>query len=98
MPESLKDGAEGENSTVISEGGAYLFEAHLMRSFDKNNADTYKKKFSATAQATFNNGGTQDSKPQQLSFWDAWTDPKMDITPEQKTILENFLAGLDTTN
>ena len=95
----MPTGGEASTSEVVQDAeGAYLFEAYLMRSFDKNDADTYQKPFSATAQATFNNGGTQDSKPQQLSFWDAWTDPKMDITPEQKTILENFLEGLDTPN
>ena len=69
-----------------------------MRSFKKDKPNDYTEQIDATAQATFNNGGTQDSKPQQLSFKDAWTDPKMDITPEQKTILENFKAGLGITN
>lgn len=66
-----------------------------MRDINKEN---YQTKFTATARATFDNDGKQDSKPQQLSFKDAWTDPKMVITPEQKTILENFKAGLGITN
>lgn len=95
----MPTGGGTSTSEVVQDAeGAYFFEAYLMRSFDKNDADTYQKPFSAIAQATFDNGGTQDSKPQPLSFWDAWTDPKMDITPEQKTILENFLEGLDTPN
>lgn len=99
MPKSLKDGAEGENSTVISEDGAYLFEAYLMREIDKSNSDTYRKPFSATAQATFDNGGKQ-SDPRELSFWDAWTKPEglKGLTPEQNAILKNFRDGLDTTN
>lgn len=99
MPKSLKDGAKGENSTVISEDGAYLFEAYLMREIDKSNSDTYRKPFSATAQATFDNGGKQ-SDPRELSFWDAWTKPEglKGLTPEQNAILKNFRDGLDTTN
>lgn len=99
MPESLHDGAEGENSTVISEGGVYLFEAYLMRDIDKEKSATYQTKFTATAQATFDNGGKQ-SDPRELSFWDAWTEPDglKGLTPEQNTILKNFLDGLDTPN
>lgn len=99
MPESLHDGAEGENSTVISEGGAYLFEAYLMRDIDKEKSATYQTKFTATAQATFDNGGKQ-SDPRELSFWDAWTEPDglKGLTPEQNTILKNFLDGLDAPN
>ena len=101
MPESLKDGAEGENSTVISEGGAYLFEAYLMRSFDKGNRNGYTEKIKAIAQATFkNNVETQNSEPKQWSFEDAWTEPEglNGLTPEQKTILDNFLNALGITN
>lgn len=92
----MPTGGGTSTSEVVQDAeGAYFFEAYLMRSFDKNNADTYKKTFSAIAQATFDNG-TQDSDPKWLSFWDAWTDPNMDT--DQKTILKNFLDGLDTTN
>lgn len=97
MPESLHDGAKDENSTVIPEGGAYLFEAYLKRDIDKKN---YQTQFTATAQATFDNGGTQQSDPQNLSFQDALTKPEglTGLTQEQKTILKNFLDGLDTPN
>lgn len=97
MPKSLKDGAEDENSTVISEGGAYLFEAYLMRSFDKSNPAAYKTKISATAQATFDNGGTQDSETKQWSFEDAWTNPG-ELDPAQKDILDKFLKALNIPN
>ena len=96
MPESLSDGAEGE-TTVISEGGAYLFEAYLMRDIDKEKPATYQTPFTATAQATFGNNGKQSEK-RTLSFQEAWTDPDMNIAPDQQEILNNFLAGLDTTN
>lgn len=85
----------GDSPVVLSDDGAYFFEAYLMRDINKEN---YQTKFTATARATFDNDGKQDSKPQQLSFKDAWTDPKMVITPEQKTILENFKAGLGITD
>lgn len=88
--------SDPEESPVVRDADdAFLFEAYLMRDINKEN---YQTKFTATARATFDNDGKQDSKPQQLSFKDAWTDPKMDITPEQKTILETFKAGLGITN
>ena len=97
MPESLSDGAEGEkNSTVISEDGAYLFEAYLMRAIDKGDPTTYRTPFTATAQATFGNNGKQ-SEQRALSFLDAWQNPGK-ITEEQQAILDKFLAGLHTTN
>ena len=91
-----KESDPGESPVVRdADDDAFLFEAYLMRDINKEN---YQTKFTATARATFDNDGKQDSKPQQLSFKDAWTDPKMVITPEQKTILENFKAGLGITN
>ena len=95
MPESLSDGAEGE-TTVISEGGAYLFEAYLMRDIDKEKPITYQTQFTATAQATFGNNGKQ-SEERKLSFQEAWTDPDMNIAPDQKEILDKFLAELGIT-
>ena len=70
-----------------------------MRDIDKEKSATYQTKFTATAQATFDNGGKQ-SDPRELSFWDAWTEPDglKGLTPEQNTILKNFLDGLDTPN
>ena len=88
MPESLNDGAEGEKSTVIPEGGAYLFEAYLKRDINKEN---YQTPFTATAQATFDNGGKQDSKPQKLSFKDAWQKAE-DLTDEQKKAILDKLG------
>lgn len=88
MPESLNDGAEGEKSTVIPEGGAYLFEAYLKRDINKEN---YQTQFTATAQATFDNGGKQDSEPQKLSFKDAWQKAE-DLTDEQKKAILDKLG------
>lgn len=87
----------GDSPVVLSDDGAYFFEAYLMRDINKEN---YRKQFSAIAQATFDNGGTQQSDPQNLSFQDALTKPEglNGLTPEQKTILKNFLDGLDTPN
>lgn len=98
MPGSLRDGAEGEgeSSTVISEDGAYLFEAYLMRDIDKGDPATYQTPFTATAQATFGNNGKQ-SEERKLSFLDAWKNP-VEIAPEQKEILDKFLAELSITN
>ena len=91
----MPTGGEASTSEVVQDAeGAYLFEAYLMRSFDKNDADTYQKPFSATAQATFKNDGTQQSDPQNLSFEDAWKNAK-GLTPEQKAILKKFLPDLD---
>ena len=92
MPGSLSDGAGDEYSTVISEGGAYLFEAYLMRDIDKEKPATYQTPFTATAQATFGNNGKQ-SEERTLSFLDAWKNPG-EITPEQKAILDKFLEEL----
>lgn len=88
----------GDSPVVRSADDAFLFEVYLKRSFEKDKPDTaYTEKISATAQAMFKNNGTQDSEPKQWSFEDAWTDPNMVITPEQKTILENFLQALGIT-
>lgn len=88
------------NEFVKEEGGAYLFELYLKRSFEKNPPDiAYTEEFSATAQATFKNGGTQDSgtkdsKPQQLSFQKAWQnalDSNSDMDKKDQEILRKFL-------
>lgn len=81
---------------VVDENGAYCFEAYLMREIDKSNPDTYQKPFSATAQATFDNGGTQDSETKQWSFEDAWTNPG-ELDPAQQKILDKFLKELGIT-
>ena len=74
---------------VVEEDDAYCFEAYLMRSFNKNDTAAYQTKISATAQATFDNGGKQDSEPKLWSFEDAWTNPG-ELDPAQKEILKKF--------
>lgn len=87
---------EASDSKVVCSGDAYLFEAYLMRSFKKDKPNDYTEQIDATAQATFNNGGTQDSEPKQWSFKDAWTetDGLKDLTSEQLEILNKFLTDL----
>ena len=94
MPGSLSDGTDTENSTVITEDGAYFFEAYLMHDIDKEN---YRKQFSAIAQATFQNDETQNSETKKWSFQEAWQNPG-EITDKQKAILDNFLKELGITN
>lgn len=87
----------GDSPVVLSDDGAYFFEAYLMRDINKEN---YRKQFSAIAQATFQNDETQNSETKKWSFQEALTKPEglTGLTPEQKTILKNFLDGLDTPN
>lgn len=98
FPPMPKEG-EASDSEVVCSGDAYLFEAYLKRSFDKAKPDGYTKNISATAQATFDNGGKQQSDPRNLSFQEAWqnalTDSDMDISPAEKEILEKFLKDLN---
>ena len=85
--------AEGEviDSKVVRSGDAYLFEAYLKRSFDKENRNGYTEEISATARAKFDNGGKQDSEPQTLSFKDAWQKAE-DLTDEQKKAILDKLG------
>ena len=87
--------AEGKESTseVVRSGDAYLFEAYLMRSFDKENHNGYTEEIGATAQATFDNGGKQDSETQWLSFEDAWKNAE-GLDETQQAILDKFLDKL----
>lgn len=87
---------ESTSEVVRTKDGAFLFEAYLKRSFDRNSTDktAYTEKISATAQAMFKNNGTQDSEPKLWSFEDAWKNAE-GLTPEQKAILKNFLPDLD---
>lgn len=101
IPDMPDDGKESTSEVVRTKDGAFLFEAYLMRSFDKGNRNGYTEKIKAIAQATFkNNVETQDIEPKQWSFKDAWTEPEglNGLTPEQKTILDNFLNALGITN
>ena len=92
MPDEEKE----STSEVVRSGDAYLFEAYLMRSFDKENHNGYTEEIGATAQATFDNGGKQDSETQWLSFEDAWTNPG-ELDPAQQKILDKFLKELGIT-
>ena len=86
----MPTGGGTSTSEVVQDAeGAYFFEAYLMRSFDKSNPAAYQTKISATAQATFDNGGKQDSEPKLWSFEDAWTNPG-ELDPAQQEILDNF--------
>ena len=87
---------EASDSNVVCSGDAYLFEAYLMRSFKKDKPNDYTEQIDATAQATFNNGGTQDSEPKQWSFEDAWTNPG-ELDETQQAILDKFLKELGIT-
>ena len=91
------EGVESDSEVVLSDDGTYFFEAYLMRDINKEN---YRKQFSAIAQATFQNDETQNSETKKWSFQEALTKPEglTGLTPEQKTILKNFLDGLDTPN
>lgn len=101
IPAGTKIPPESEpgDSPVVLSGDAYLFEAYLMHDIDKKNANTYTKKFSAIAQATFQNDETQNSEKKEWSFQEAWqnalTDSDMDISPAEKEILEKFLKDLN---
>lgn len=89
-------GGEASDSEVVCSGDAYLFEAYLKRSFDKAKPDGYTKNISATAQATFQNDGTQQSDPRNLSFEDAWKNAD-GLDETQQAILDKFLEYLGIT-
>lgn len=97
IPEMPVEGEESKSEVVHDDDGAYLFEAYLMRDIDKNTPATYQTKFIATAQATFDNGGKQQSDERTLSFQKAWQNPGI-IRPEQKEILDKFREELGITN
>ena len=95
-----KDSTESKNEMfealnkefVNDEGDAYRFEFYLKRSFEKNSPDNtaaYTEMFSAIAHAKFDNGGTQDSKPKDWSFKEAWQNSSKE--QKDKEILQNFL-------
>lgn len=97
IPPMPADGEASESKVVCAKDGAFLFEAYLMRSFDKGNRNGYTEKIKAIAQATFkNNVETQDSEPKLWSFEDAWKNPG-DLTSKQQEILDNFLQKLGIT-
>ena len=88
--------SEPGDSPVVLSGDAYLFEVYLNRSFKKDEPNGYTEKIGATAQATFKNGGTQNSETKQWSFEDAWTNPG-ELDPAQQKILDKFLEELGIT-
>lgn len=91
---SMPTGGGTSTSEVVQDAeGAYFFEAYLMRSFNKNDTAAYRTKISATAQASFDNGGKQQSDPRNLSFEDAWTNPG-ELDETQQAILDKFLKEL----
>ena len=91
---SMPTGGGTSTSEVVQDAeGAYFFEAYLMRSFNKNDTAAYQTKISATAQATFDNGGKQDSEPKLWSFEDAWTNVE-GLDAAQQEILDKFLDKL----
>lgn len=85
----IPDESNPGKSPVVRSGDSYLFEAYLMRSFDKENHNGYTEEIGATAQATFDNGGKQDSETQWLSFEEAWKNAK-GLDETQQEILDNF--------
>lgn len=89
----------GDSPVVLSDDGAYFFEAYLMRDINKKDSATYQTPFTATAQATFQNDETQNSETKKWSFQEAWqnalTDPDMDISQAEREILEKFLKDLN---
>lgn len=88
---------EASDSEVVCSGDAFLFEAYLMRSFDKGNRNGYTEKIKAIAQATFkNNVETQDSEPKLWSFEDAWKNVE-GLDAAQQEILDRFLDDLGIT-
>lgn len=93
IPDMPAGGEPSKSEVVRANDGAYLFEACLMCDINKEN---YQTPFTATAQATFDNGGKQ-SDPRSLSFEDALNNPGT-ISGDQKTILDNFLNQLGITN
>ena len=95
FPPMPKEG-EANNSKVVCSGDAYLFEAYLKRSFDKENRNGYTEEISATARAKFDNGGEQQSDPQALSFQEAWQNAEISDSAQQE-ILDNFLQKLGIT-
>ncbi len=99
IPDMPDDGKESTSEVVRTKDGAFLFEAYLKRSFDRNSTDktAYTEKISATAQAMFKNNGTQDSETKQWSFEDAWKNPG-DLTSKQREILDKFLKDLNIPN
>lgn len=96
IPPMPAEGVEIDSEVVRDADGAFLFEVYLKRSFEKEKSDGYTEEISATAQATFDNNGKQDSKPQQLSFQEAWKNAT-DLNETQQANLKKFFDYLGIT-
>lgn len=93
----------GDSPVVLSDDGAYFFEAYLMHDINKEN---YRKQFSAIAHATFKNSGNSEdnslsSDERKLSFQEAGkdalnSDPGMN--QKDREILTKFLDDLNNSN
>lgn len=100
-----KESEPGESQVVLAKDGAFLFEAYLKRSFEKEPLETASEEFSATAQATFKNSGNSEdnslsSDKRTLSFQKAWKDAldsDSGMKPKDKEILTNFLKKFGIT-
>ena len=96
IPDMPAEGVESDSEVVRDADGAFLFEVYLKRSFDKEKSDGYTENIFATAQATFDNDGTQQSDPRNLSFEDAWKNAE-GLDETQQAILDKFLEYLGIT-
>lgn len=103
IPEMPSDGEASESKVVRAKDGAFLFEAYLKRSFEKEPLETASEEFSATAQATFKNSENSEdnslsSVERALSFQKAWKDAlDSGMKPKDKEILTNFLKKFGIT-
>ena len=100
IPEMPPDGVESESKVVCAKDGAFLFEAYLKRSFEKEPLATASEEFSAIAQATFKNSENSEdnslsSDKRTLSFQKAWKDALDGMKPKDKEILTKFLNDND---
>ena len=105
-PEDIpKESNPGKSPVVLAKDGAFLFEVHLKRSFEKNPVDTASEEFSAIAKATFGSSGdpkdnSLSSEERKLSFqqalWDALSAP--DMEEKDRKILMNFLNDMNIPN
>lgn len=100
IPEMPPDGGESESKVVRAKDGAFLFEAYLKRSFEKEPLATASEEFSAIAQATFKNSENSEdnslsSDKRTLSFQKAWKDALDGMKPKDKEILTKFLNDND---
>lgn len=103
IPEMPSDGEASESKVVRAKDGAFLFEAYLKRSFEKEPLETASEEFSATAQATFKNSENSEdnslsSDKRTLSFQKAWKDAlDSGMKQKDKEILTNFLKKFGIT-